>query len=129
MIGHSMGENTAACLAGVLSLEDAIGLLALRGELTERAEEGAMLSVALSEGGLEPLLEGECDLASVNAPELCVASGSVGAIEALEKRLDEREIEYRRVPISRAGHSRLFDPILDEFRSFLQTLDLRAPEI
>jgi len=129
LIGHSLGENTAACLAGVFDYEDALDLVILRGVLTQRASEGTMTSVNLPEAELVPLLAGECDLASVNAPELCVASGSFAAIEALEKRLAEREIEYRRLPISRAGHSRLFDPILAEFGAFLRKLTLRPPEI
>ena len=129
MIGHSLGENTAACIAGVLRFEDALDLLILRGKLTQSAQEGAMTSVNLPAAALEPLLEGECDLALVNAPELCVAAGSPSAIEALEKRLTDREVEFRRLPLARAGHSRLFDPILDEFRAFLSTLKLERPKI
>jgi len=129
MIGHSLGENTAACIAGVLKFEDALDLLILRGKLTQSADEGAMTSVNLSAAALEPLLEGECDLALVNAPELCVAAGTPTAIEALEKRLADREVEYRRLPLSRAGHSRLFDRILDEFRAFLSKLVLERPKI
>ena len=129
MIGHSLGENTAACLAGVFSFEEALDLVILRGRLTQRAEAGTMTSVQLPAADLVPLLAGECDLASVNAPELCVASGTFEAIEALEKRLAEKEIEFRRLPISRAGHSRLFDPILKEFGDFLRSLKLRPPQI
>ncbi|HEB89883.1 MAG TPA: KR domain-containing protein [Deltaproteobacteria bacterium] len=130
MIGHSMGENTAACIAGVLSFDDALDLLILRGELTQRADEGAMVSVNLPVSELEPLLEGtSCDLASVNARELCVAAGTIEAVEALEKILAEREVEYRRLPITRAGHSRLFDPILEDFRNFLKGLELHPPTI
>src|SRR6185436_6275722 len=75
MIGHSMGENTAACLAGVMSYADTLGLVSLRGELFERVSPGGMLSVPLSADELTPLLGGELDLASVNSTCLCVASG------------------------------------------------------
>ncbi|RLC10634.1 MAG: polyketide synthase, partial [Deltaproteobacteria bacterium] len=129
MIGHSMGENTAACIAGVLSYKDGLELLIARGELMERTAEAAMVSVNLRADELAPLLGDSCDLASVNAPELCVAAGTIEAIGALEKRLDEREVEYRRLPFKRAAHSRLYDPILDEFRAVLQRLELQPPEI
>ena len=129
MIGHSMGENTAACIAGVLSFDDGIELLIARGELMQRTAEGAMLSVNLPVEELEDLLGDACDLASVNAPELCVAAGTLEAIGALEKRLDEREVEYRRLPFTRAAHSRLYDPILNDFRAVLEGLELHPPEI
>ncbi|MFT5442171.1 MAG: acyl transferase domain-containing protein, partial [Myxococcota bacterium] len=119
MIGHSMGENTAACLAGVLSFEDTLDLMILRGVLTTRAPAGAMTSVALSPDELTPLLEGEIDLAIINTPGLCVASGAVDAVELLERKLEERDVDYRRLQIPVAGHSRMFDSILEEFRTFL----------
>jgi acyl transferase domain-containing protein/thioesterase domain-containing protein len=130
LIGHSVGENAAACLAEVLSYEDALGLVILRGELVERVAEGAMLSVALSETEVQPLVgEFGLDLAIVNSPELCVVSGSVPGVEALEKRLLEREVEARRLKISVAGHSRMLDPILAEFGDFLRKLKLGPPKI
>ena len=92
MIGHSVGENTAACLAGVIGFDDCLGLVILRGELVEKAPAGAMLSVQLPPEELEKHLEGDVDLATVNGPELCVASGSVEAVDALEQKLAEAEV-------------------------------------
>jgi acyl transferase domain-containing protein/thioesterase domain-containing protein len=130
VIGHSVGENAAACIAGVLSFEDALGLVILRGRLVERVAEGAMLSVPLSAAALEPLVrEFGLDLAIVNSPELCVVSGSVAGIAALEKQLLAREIEARRLRITVAGHSRMLDPILAEFGAYLRGLKLAAPKI
>ncbi len=130
MIGHSMGENTAACLAGVLEFEDALDLLILRGELMRRSAPGAMTSVNLPVDELAPILSAcDCDLAAVNGVDLCVAAGALDAIERLEKKLTDEEIEFRRLAISRAAHSRLFDPILDEFRQFLRGLELKPPAI
>lgn len=129
MIGHSMGENTAACLAGVLSYEDTLDLMILRGVLTTKAPAGAMTSVALSPDELKPLLEGEIDLAIINTPQLCVASGAVAAVEALEGKLAEKDIDFRRIAVPVAGHSRMFEPILAEFRAFLESVDLRPPQI
>ena len=132
MIGHSMGENAAACVSGVLTYEDALGLITLRGQLVERVAEGAMISVPLSAAAVEALLrelKSDLDLASVNSPELCVISGTVAGIEALEKKLLEREVQVRRLKISVAAHSRMLDPILDEFGAFIRTLKLSAPKI
>jgi len=130
LIGHSVGENAAACIAGVLSYEDALGLVILRGQLVERVAEGAMISVPLSAKAIEPLLqELGLDLAIVNSPELCVVSGTVADVAALEKKLQEREIEVRRLKISVAGHSRMLEPILGEFGDFIGKLKLAAPKI
>jgi acyl transferase domain-containing protein/thioesterase domain-containing protein len=129
LIGHSLGENTAACLAGVFSFEDALGLVSLRGELFERVPAGGMLSVPMSPAELEPLLGPDLDLATINAPELCVASGPLEALEGLERRLAEREVEAQRIKIHIAAHSRMLEPILDEFRAFLGRLRLSPPSL
>ena len=76
MIGHSIGEYVAACLAGVFSLEDALALVAWRGQLMQKMAEGAMLSVPLSEAELTSWLTPDLSLAAVNGPALCVVSGT-----------------------------------------------------
>ena len=129
MIGHSMGENVAACVAGVLSYEACLDWMILRGKLTGETPTGGMIAVSLPAEELLLFLGETCDLASINAPGLCVASGAAAEVDALEKRLGDAEIDHQRVPIDRAGHSRLFDPILDEFRRFIQTLGLKPPKI
>ncbi|HKX94292.1 MAG TPA: type I polyketide synthase, partial [Methylibium sp.] len=82
VIGHSMGENTAACVAGVFSFEDALGLLLLRGQLVEQTPPGGMFSVPMGAAELKPWLGDELDLASANSPQLSVASGPVEQLEA-----------------------------------------------
>ncbi len=129
MIGHSMGENVAACISGVITYEECLDWMIIRGRLVDTTEPGGMIGVSLPEYDLIPFLDGRCDLASVNAPSLTVASGGVEEVDALEKRLDEAEIDYQRVAINVAGHSRLFDPILEEFRTFIRGLDLKKPSI
>jgi acyl transferase domain-containing protein len=128
MIGHSMGEYTAAHLAGVFSLPDALTLVAFRGRLFETLPPGAMLSVPLPESELVPLLGGELSLAAVNAPGLSLASGPVEAIERLERSLLAREVEGQRLHISVAAHSAMLEPILAEFGAFFRTIDLREPQ-
>ena len=129
LIGHSMGENTAACLAGVFSLDDALGLVCLRGRLFERVDEGGMLSIPLAAAEVAEGLEASLSIASVNAPELCAASGPIPAIEALETRLLDQGIESRRVKIQIAAHSAMLDPILEDWAAYLSKLTLHPPQI
>ncbi|MGR3625792.1 MAG: type I polyketide synthase [Limimaricola sp.] len=129
LVGHSMGENAAAVLAGIMSFEEALDLVRLRGALFEQTEPGAMLSVALDADGLRACLGPDLDLAAINAPGLSVASGPVAAIEALAQRLDAEGIESRRIPIEVAAHSRLLDPILPRFEAHLRGMTLSPPRI
>ncbi|MHA6691267.1 type I polyketide synthase [Devosia sp. A449] len=129
LIGHSMGENAAACIAGVMSLRDAVQLVRLRGELFDRIQPGGMLSVQLPAAALRDLLPAALDLASVNAPELCVVSGSNADLEAFRQVLLAQGIEASRVPIDIAAHSRMLEPILPRFEAFLHSIVLRAPTI
>ncbi|MEM7587771.1 MAG: type I polyketide synthase, partial [Acidobacteriota bacterium] len=91
MMGHSIGEYVAACLAGVFSLEDGLLLVADRGRLMQAQPSGAMLTLALPEDQVLPLLGDDLDLAAVNGPARCVVSGPESAVEGLEQRLKERE--------------------------------------
>ena len=129
MIGHSMGENAAACIAGVLSFERAVKLVHLRGELFEEIPAGGMLSVGLSHGDLAARLPDDLDIASVNAPELCVVSGSNDALERFAASLTAEGIDASRIPIDIAAHSRMLAPILDRFTAFLTASHLQAPNI
>ena len=129
MIGHSMGENTAACVAGVFQLEDALRLVALRGQLFERTEPGGMLSVPLAPEQLEPYLNERLSIACINAPGMSVASGTTDAIADLAKRLAADAIDTTRILIDVAAHSPTLDPILEDFRAFLNGLTLSAPQI
>lgn len=127
-IGHSVGEYAAACLAGVMSLEDALKLVMMRGRLFEAVQRGAMLSVQSSEVELRALMPAGLDIAAINAPELSVASGPVYAIKELEARLVARNIECTPVHIDVAAHSSMLDPVLDQFRQLCRTITFRAPE-
>ncbi|MET0343807.1 MAG: SDR family NAD(P)-dependent oxidoreductase [Polyangiales bacterium] len=129
LVGHSMGEYVAATLAGVFTLEDALRLVMLRGRLFEKVEAGGMLSVSMPEAEVKKLMPEGLDIAAVNAPELCVASGPVAKIEALEKLLTEREIDNTRIRIDVAAHSAMLEPILAEFRALCRTIPFKAPEI
>lgn len=129
MIGHSIGEYVAACLAGVFSLEDGLKLVAARGRLMQSLPGGAMLSVPLSEAEILPYLGPGLSLSAVNGPSLCVISGDFERIDALSYRLANDGIEFRRLRTSHAFHSEMMDPILDAFRQQFDSLELGAPEI
>ncbi|MDJ0835375.1 MAG: LLM class flavin-dependent oxidoreductase, partial [Acidobacteriota bacterium] len=127
MIGHSLGEYVAACLADVFSLEDALSLVVFRGQLFEQVPTGAMLSVALPEAELVPLLDDSLSLAIVNGPHNCAVSGTPEAVGRLEERLAARDVDARRLHIDVPAHSHLLDPILDRFAEFVARLGPQAP--
>ncbi len=129
MIGHSIGEYVAACLAGVFSLEDALALVATRGRLMQQMPAGAMLSVNLSADEVQPFLGEKLSLAASNAPSLSVVSGSVEAVEELERQLEAKEIGYRRLHTSHAFHSQMMNPIVGTFTEHLKTVKLNPPQI
>jgi len=128
MLGHSIGEYVAACLAGVFSLEQALELVALRGRLMQSLPAGSMLSVVLSEQEIQPYLSADISLAAVNAPSLCVVSGPTEAIEALENRLALQDIQSIRLHTSHAFHSAMMEPILPAFLDCLKKMELKAPQ-
>ncbi|RIL05279.1 MAG: polyketide synthase [Proteobacteria bacterium] len=130
MIGHSLGEYAAACVAGVMSLGDALRLVVLRGTLIDRLSGGAMMSVPLPEDEVRALLGDSLDLAAVNGPSLCAVSGTLADVEALAQRLAaERELECRVLPVNAAGHSRHLDSILEEFGRGVAAIRLSPPKI
>ncbi len=112
MIGHSIGEYVAACLAGVFELEDALELVVARGRLMDEMPEGSMLAVSLSEVETQPFLNDEVSLAAVNAPGLCVLSGPSMAIERLATELSERGVHARLLHTSHAFHSSMMDAVV-----------------
>ena len=127
MIGHSIGEYVAACLAGVMSLEDALAITVLRGRLMQDLPGGAMLAVPVSPDQL--VVPDGLSLAAVNSPDQCVVSGPYDLIDQFEKALQHRGIAGRRLHTSHAFHSAMMDPILDAFTSRLRKVRLRAPQI
>lgn len=127
MVGHSMGEYTAACLAGVFSLEDALSVVSLRGRLFETIDRGAMLSVGLGEEALRQRLPDSVSIAAVNAPEVTVAAGPAEQIDQLQATLESEGVDVRRIRIDVAAHSAMLDPILEPFGAHLRTLTLSPP--
>ena len=130
MLGHSIGEYVAACLAGVFALEDALKLVAIRGQLMQQQPTGAMLAVYLTAEAIAPwLVEESLSLAAVNGPELCVVSGPTAAIATLEQQLTAKGIESRRLHTSHAFHSAMMEPMLDSYAAQVAQVQLQAPQI
>ena len=129
MIGHSIGEYVAACLAGVFSLEDALALVAARGRLMQQQPPGTMLAVSLPASELRGLIDGPLSLAAINGPSLCVVSGPTDNINALEKELDEKRVPCRPLHTSHAFHSEMMDDVLERFAERVGTIRLAAPQV
>ncbi|MFI5957627.1 SDR family NAD(P)-dependent oxidoreductase [Cryptosporangium sp. NPDC051539] len=116
MVGHSVGEYVAACLAEVFTLPAALELVATRGRLTQSMPTGSMLAVAMPEADLVPLLPAELDLAVVNAPRSCVVAGPTDDLDVLREFLERQGVQSRPVPTSHAFHSAMLDPIVEPLR-------------
>ncbi|MEU3252590.1 SDR family NAD(P)-dependent oxidoreductase [Streptomyces sp. NPDC006997] len=129
MAGHSVGEFTAACLAGVFSLPDAVRLVAARGRLVGAMPEGAMLSVFLPEAETAGWLEEGLSVAAVNSTALTVVSGSEEAIDALAARLTAASVACRRLHTSHAFHSPDMTGAVEPFTDEVRTAVLKAPQI
>lgn len=128
MIGHSIGEYVAACLAGVLSLDEALALVALRGKLMQGLPRGGMLVVPLPEKEVLPLLNARISLAAVNSPEFCVVSGPEEELNRLEQSLAARDKTCRKLHTSHAFHSSMMDPILDRFAIACSMIRFQPPK-
>ncbi|MBI4524204.1 MAG: KR domain-containing protein [Deltaproteobacteria bacterium] len=129
MIGHSIGEYAAACLAGVFSLEDGLALMSARGELMNRAPHGAMLAVSMPLEKLRYCLGEELRIAAANAPSLGVVSGPTDAVLALEARLTEEGVACRRLNTSHAFHSAMMDSVADAFAARIRQINLKPPRL
>jgi acyl transferase domain-containing protein len=136
MIGHSIGEYTAACLSGALSLEEALSIVAVRGRLMQQMETGSMLGVKITEEQLLPFMQPhpEVELAAVNGPSLCVVSGPHTAVRRFADEMEDRGYRCRTLHTSHAFHSRSMEPMLDQFQQQVEIIlkdgsDREAPEI
>lgn len=125
LLGHSMGEYVAACLAGTFTPAQGMQLVLLRGRLFEQAPRGGMLVVPLAPDALPDLAAAALSLAAANAPQLSVVAGTVDAVARYEQQLRQHGIDCQRLHIAVAAHSHLLDGILPAFRQGLQAMRLQ----
>jgi acyl transferase domain-containing protein len=128
MLGHSVGEFVAACLAGVFSLEEALRLVALRGQMIQRLPGGAMISVPLAEDQLRGALrDARLSLAAINGKSMSVISGPTEAVDELERSLARDGVAGRRLRTSHAFHSAMMQPIVESFTREVGKVTLKTP--
>ncbi|RCK45284.1 hypothetical protein TH25_18290 [Thalassospira profundimaris] len=132
LVGHSIGEYVAACLGGVMSFDDALRLVVMRGRLMGQTEPGAMFALSMTETAVGDLLSAfgpDLSMAAINGPRQCVVAGSTECIEALEDHIKTQGNAGRRLVVSHAFHSRMMEPVLKAFRNIVAQTRLNAPTL
>jgi acyl transferase domain-containing protein len=127
LLGYSVGEYVAACQAGVLPLDSALRLVALRARLIADLPEGAMLAVMAPAAAAEPHCAGRLSVAAVDGPQLTVLAGRPEDIRQAAERLTGAGIACRQLPTSHAFHSFMMDPVVQPLHDLLTTFALRTP--
>jgi iturin family lipopeptide synthetase A len=130
MIGHSIGEYVAACISGVIELKDALKLVIHRGRLMESLPSGGMLSISIFEEDLMPLLSGwNLEIAAVNSSSMLVVAGAQNEIDEFQIYIENEGYKSAKLHTSHAFHSRMMEPILDEFARAVGKIETNAPSI
>lgn len=129
MIGHSLGEYVAACVAGVFSRNDALRILSARARMMQDLPAGAMLAVRLPEADVMPIMGERLSIAALNSPGMTVVSGPFDAVDALTAMLEEKKVMCRRLATSHAFHSAMLDPMLPGFAEVVSNVEMHPPQV
>ncbi len=129
LLGHSLGEWVAACVAGVFAVDDAVRLVAQRGALMQRMPRGAMTAVPLAAAAVQAALPATLALAAVNTPAQCVVGGPEPALAAWEQELAARGVVAQRLETSHAFHSPLMAPMVAAWTAAIAAVPRQAPRI
>ncbi|MCA9974412.1 MAG: type I polyketide synthase [Anaerolineales bacterium] len=133
VLGHSVGEYVAACVAGVFSAADGLKLVAARGRLMDSLPSaGEMVAVFAGETAVAELIAPhapDASIAVINGPSNVVVAGSKTAVQAITQACEAQGIKFRRLAIAQAAHSRFLDPILDEFEAVANSITYAPPQL
>ncbi|MDF5727328.1 MAG: amino acid adenylation domain-containing protein [Rhizonema sp. PD38] len=132
VMGHSVGEYVAACVAGVFSLEDGLKLIALRGRLMQAlATDGEMVAIQVSKAQAEAVIRPykEVSIGAVNTPQSTVISGGSEAINAICNKLEASGVKTKKLNVSHAFHSPLMQPMLAAFEQVARQMSFCSPQI
>jgi acyl transferase domain-containing protein/acyl carrier protein len=132
LIGYSLGEYVAACIAGSITLDQALALVARRAQRIEELPAGAMLAMPFGEEEARPLLGAELCLAATNGPHCSVAGGPAAAIQDLERRLAAAGASSVRIRTTHAFHSAMMEPAAAEVSRIARSVlggPMRPPRI
>ncbi|OBP16333.1 hypothetical protein A5320_02680 [Rheinheimera sp. SA_1] len=129
LLGHSLGEYAAACVAGVFNFAQGVALVSQRGRLMQKMPQGRMLSAALTPATARQYCNEQLEIGLINSPDHVVFTGPVVAIEQLQMRLESQQIANKMLVTSHAFHSRSMEPMLEEFRQVLQSVRWQPPTI
>lgn len=131
--GHSVGEYAAACIAGVLSLQDGLRLVSARGRMMDALpQKGQMVAIFADEGLVQAAIApytAQVSIAVINGPQNVVISGEVEAVEKVVADLQAQRIRTRRLAVAQASHSPLVEPMLDDFAALAAEMALAAPQV
>lgn len=129
LIGHSLGEYTVACIAGVFELQDALRIVCKRGEMMQSCEKGSMLSVKLTEEEIRSkLLEG-VEIAAINTSNLIVVAGKEEAISKQQALLEQEGVECRKLATSHGFHTAMIEPALEKLQYEIENTQTNMPQI
>ncbi len=134
LVGHSIGEITAACISGLFKFEDALRIVSVRGRLMQAQKPGTMISIQLPASEIKKILPKDLDIALINAPNSCVVSGETNKINSFQSFLlgHNPNIVSTKLNTSHAFHSKMMDPVLEEFKRELSDIkfgDINIPFI
>jgi FkbH-like protein len=130
-IGHSIGEITAACITGLFSFKDALRIVAVRGKLMQAQKAGAMLSIQLSASEIKKIIPANVDLALINGPNVSVVSGDFKEIENFQGLVNDKfpGTPTTILATSHAFHSRMMDPVIENFKQELSDIQFGSIHI
>lgn len=129
LVGHSIGELTAATIAGVWSLNDAVKIILKRSQLMQAQEKGAMIAISLNADQLTDYLVPDTWLSLQNTTDRSVIGGTLSAIDKLKQKLTAASIQYAELKTSHAFHTPMMQAAANQFENFLSTIHMQVPQV